>query len=526
MSKNRLVLPGTDPAPGSHRDPATATRRRPRPTAPASPIGDLRRLLAQQGFQRIAGGPPVPGNRLRILRDARENYPAWMAAIESARRTIHLEMYIVHDDTIGRRFRDLLAARARAGVTVRVLYDWFGSLRLLGRRFWAPLRAAGGEVRVANPPNLDSLLGWASRDHRKLLSVDGSRAFISGLCIGDAWIGDPARGIAPWRDTGVELMGPAVADAEAAFAAAWALAGRPIPPGELPRRGATPAAGSVVLRVIASAPETTELYRLDLLVAVAARERLWLTDAYFMATPPYRQALRSAALDGVDVRLLVPHGSDIEWIANVSRRMYRSLLEAGVRVFEWNGPMVHAKTAVADGRWTRIGSTNLNLASWLGNWELDVAIDDAGIAREMEAIFLEDLTNATEVVITPRNTVRPHAPARRARSGLGSSSRALKDAARMGSVLGAAVRGHRTLEPNESWSLLTFALSLLALAAVAALLPRLVAYPLAALSGLAGGLLLLKAARLRRGHRTAEADESHPRRAEKRPPQESRDGDA
>ena len=124
---------------------------------------------------------------------------------------------------------------------------------------------------------------------------------------------------------------------------------------------------------------------MDLLVAVAARERLWLTDAYFMATPPYRQALRSAALDGVDVRLLVPHGSDIEWIANVSRTMYRSLLEAGVRVFEWNGPMVHAKTAVADGRWTRIGSTNLNVSSWLGNWELDVGIEDEGIAREMAA---------------------------------------------------------------------------------------------------------------------------------------------
>ena len=303
----------------------------------------------------------MPGNRLRVLRDARENYPAWAAAIESARRTIHLEMYIVHDDATGRRFRDALVARATAGVTVRVLYDWFGSLRLVGRGFWAPLRAAGGEVRVANPPSLDSLLGWASRDHRKLLTVDGAEAFISGLCIGDAWAGDPARGIAPWRDTGVQLAGPAVADAEAAFAAAWALAGPPIAPAELPRREAIPAAGTVTLRVIASAPETTELYRMDLLVAVAARERLWLTDAYFMATPPYRQALRSAALDGVDVRLLVPHGSDIEWIANVSRTMYRSLLEAGVRVFEWNGPMVHAKTAVADGRWTRIGSTNLNV---------------------------------------------------------------------------------------------------------------------------------------------------------------------
>jgi CDP-diacylglycerol--glycerol-3-phosphate 3-phosphatidyltransferase/cardiolipin synthase len=193
---------------------------------------------------------------------------------------------------------------------------------------------------------------------------------------------------------------------------------------------------------------------------------------------------------------LVPHGSDIEWIANVSRTMYRSLLEAGVRIFEWNGPMVHAKTAVADGRWTRIGSTNLNLASWLGNWELDVGIEDEGIAREMAAIFLDDLTNATEIVITPRNTVRPNEPGPQARSELGSSTRALTDATRMGSVLGAAVRGHRTLEPRESWSVAVFAAALLALALVAAFLPRLVAYPIALLSGVTGGLLLLKAVRL------------------------------
>jgi phosphatidylserine/phosphatidylglycerophosphate/cardiolipin synthase-like enzyme len=410
-------------------------------------------------------------------------------------------MYIVHDDATGRRFRDELVARARAGVTVRVLYDWFGSLRLVGRGFWAPLRAAGGEVRVANPPGVDSLLGWASRDHRKLLSIDGSQAFISGLCIGDAWAGDPARGIAPWRDTGVELAGPAVADAEAAFASAWALAGSAIPAAELPRREAIPPAGPVALRVIASAPETTALYRMDLLVAVAARERLWLTDAYFLATPPYLQALRSAALDGVDVRLLVPHGSDIEWIANLSRTLYRSLLEAGVRVFEWDGPMVHAKTAVADGHWSRIGSTNLNLWSWLGNWELDVAVEDAGIAGQMAEMFLDDLRNATEIVITPRNRVRRSAPGPRARSELGSSSKALKGVARMGSVLGAAVKGHRTLESGESWSLGTFAVSLLGVAVVAALLPRVVAYPIAVLAGLTGGLLLLKAVRLRRDRR-------------------------
>src|SRR5262249_35899317 len=134
-----------------------------RRAATASPIADLRRLVAEQGFQRIAGGPAVPGNRLRILRDAQENYPAWLAAIGSARRAVRLEMYIVHGAGMGRRFRDLLPAGGRAGVPVRVLSDWFGSLRLIGPGFWRPLQAAGGEVRGANPPGLDSLLGWASR---------------------------------------------------------------------------------------------------------------------------------------------------------------------------------------------------------------------------------------------------------------------------------------------------------------------------------------------------------------------------
>ena len=468
-----------------------------------------RRLLTDDAFQRVAGAPRLPGNRLRVLRDARENYPAWIAAIESARRTVHLEMYIVHNDGAGQRFRDLLAEKARSGVEVRVLYDWFGSLRLIGSGMWKPLVAAGAAVRAASPPSLDGPLGWISRDHRKLLTVDGTLAFISGLCIGDAWLGDLERGLAPWRDTGVQFWGPAVADAEAAFAAAWALAGRPLAPEEVPRREDIPPAGDVAMRVIATSPDTAGLYRMDLLIAAAARQRLWLTDAYFMATVSYRQALAAAARDGVDVRLLVPHASDIEWIANVSRTMYRSLLEAGVRIFEWNGPMVHAKTAVADGRWTRVGSTNLNLSSWIGNWELDVAIEDAGVAKEMEAMYLEDLEGATEIVLTRRRKVRPERSAGHAeRAAGGSTSRVLAETARMGSVVGAAVRGHRALGRPEASSLVTMAVVLLALALIAILLPRTVAYTLGGLLAATAAFLLVRGLRLRFGPDPAESDDA------------------
>jgi cardiolipin synthase len=468
---------------------------------PSGRVGcDFDRMLSEDIFLRTTGATLIHGNRLRLLRDGRENYPAWVEAIGSARRTIHLETYIVHPDQTGRRFRDLLTQKAREGVRVRVLYDWFGSLHLGRGGMWKPLIEAGGEVRAMNPPSLNSLLGWASRDHRKLLTVDGRRAFISGLCIGDAWVGNPAKGIQPWRDTGVEIEGPAVADAEAAFASNWKVAGGSIPESEIVEREAISPAGSVALRIVSTTPETANLYRMDLMVAAAVQRTLWLTDAYFIGTTAYLQALRSAARDGVDVRLLVPHGSDIQWIANLSRTMYRSLLEAGVRVFEWNGPMIHAKTAVADGRWARVGSTNLNIASWLGNWELDVVIEDEAIGEQMAQMFLDDLKGATEVVLTGRNKVRPRRPIPRTprlQAASGSGKSMLSGVVRVGSTLNAAVRGNRPLNLAESSSLFSISFIFGILALLAIFFPKLIAYPIAGVAGWAGLWLLVKALKLR-----------------------------
>jgi cardiolipin synthase A/B len=180
-------------------------------------------------------------------------------------------------------------------------------------------------------------------------------------------LGVPEKRIEPWRDTGVEVRGPVVADIERAFAEVWARMGEPIPEHELTDRGALAPAGDVSLLFVASVPATAGMLRLGQLVASLARDRWWLTDAYYAGTTSYAQALRAAARDGVDVRLLVPNGTDIPLLRPLSRAGYRPLLEAGVRVFEWNGTMLHAKTAVADSRWARVGSTNLNVASWLGN---------------------------------------------------------------------------------------------------------------------------------------------------------------
>jgi cardiolipin synthase len=472
-------------------------------------------------FFRSAGAPLISGNAVRVLLDAQENYPAWLAAVETAQRTIHLEMYIVHNDTIGRRFRDALIAKARAGVAVRLMYDWFGALRPSSFRFWAPLTAAGGQVRVVNPPRPDSLLGLGSRDHRKLLVIDGEVAFIAGLCIGDDWVGNPQRGIAPWRDTGVEVRGPVVAEAEYAFAAAWATWGEGLPPGTVPAHDDLPRAGDVDVRIVPTSPDHPTLYRLELAAIGIAQHRIWLTDAYFMGTSVYIEALSAAARHGVDVRLLLPSNSDVRWAGNLSRTLYRRLLESGVRVFEWNGPMIHAKTAVADGRFVRVGSTNLNVSSWIGNWELDVVVESNALAASMERVYERDLASSTEIVINERDKVRLRSgtrprvrqhrvPGRRfSRAVGGSANRVLKDVAMAKSVLGSAVRGYRELGPHEVTSLLFFAAPALGLALVGALWPKALAWPIAVMAAIVALSLFSKAWRvlaLNRRRRAAEGE--------------------
>jgi cardiolipin synthase len=462
------------------------------------------RSLAEQAFSRAAGAPLVAGNRVRLLRDAEENYPAWLEAIAGAKRFVHFECYIIHEDEMGHRFADALAAKAREGVPVRLVHDWLGSFGNASRRFWRSLRAAGVDVRTYNPPQLDSPFGWLSRDHRKMLGVDGTVAFVTGLCVGQRWAGWPERGIPPWRDTGVEVRGPAVVDVEQAFADVWAGMGEPLPAAELPAPGSIPPAGDVALRVVASTPNTAGLYRLDQLIAAVARKTLWLTDAYFVGVAPYVQALGAAARDGVDVRLLVPNAGDVALLRPLSRAGYRPLLEAGVRVFEWNGSMLHAKTAVADSRWARVGSTNLNVASWLGNCELDVAVEDETFAREMEAMYAKDLEGSTEIVLTHRRmrwpSTRRSPPGGRAG---GSAGRAAAGALRLGRAVGAALTNRRLLGAAESQVMAVSGVVLLATAVVAALWPRLVAYPMAAVAGWLAIGLFARARRLWRTGRGA-----------------------
>lgn len=443
------------------------------------------RSLADHAFSRAAGAALIPGNCVCLLKDAGENYARWLDAIAKAKRHIHFECYIIHEDATGNMFADALIAKAREDVRVRVIYDWMGGLWKASRHFWNRLRAARIEVRCYNPPRLDSPFGWLSRDHRKMLAVDGEVGFITGLCVGRMWVGEPEKNVQPWRDTGVEIRGPAVAEIEHAFSRVWALMGERLPVDEAVATDAL--AGDVAVRIVATVPATAGLFRLDQLIAALASKRIWLTDAYYAGTAPYVQALTAAARDGVDVRLLVPNATDIPLIRLLSRAGYRPLLEAGVRVFEWNGTMVHAKTAVADGRWARVGSTNLNLSSWLGNYELDAVIEDEGFARQMEDMYLQDLDNSTEIVLDIKRKLRalgePRHPVAVTTSGGGSIGRAAAGALRIGNAVGAAFTSRRVLEPVEAKILITTGVLLAVLSVLFFFFPKAPAYTLVVLLG-------------------------------------------
>jgi cardiolipin synthase len=352
-----------------------------------------------RAIDRATGARPIPGNALRHIPDSPTALETMLGLVSGARRTVHFENYIIRGDRTGRRFGDALAERARAGVRVRVLYDAFGSLGTRGR-FWRELRRAGAEVRAFGPLWTSGPLDVFSRDHRKLVVVDGREAMLGGLCIGDEWAGDPARGRLPWRDTMVSVCGPAVPALDASFARVWTHAGGAIP--DDPVEPTPEPCGTSVARVVEGSPGRSRAYRAVQMLAASVTERLWITDAYLVAPPPLYASLVDAATSGVDVRLLLPGTSDIPIVRTFSRIGYRDLLRAGVRIFEYGGPMLHAKTIVADREWARVGSTNLNVSSLLGNYELDLVADCATLTEALSAQFRHDQSQSREVVLLER----------------------------------------------------------------------------------------------------------------------------
>lgn len=368
---------------------------------------------ADRALRRAGEAVRIEGNAVKLLRDGPEVFASWLEDIRRAERFILLENYIINNDRIGMQIADALIERAKAGIEVYVLYDWFGCLAT-SRQFWLRLQHAGIKVRAFAPFSWGAPLHSAQRNHRKSLAVDGIIGHVGGLCIGDAWAGteDPEshEKIAPWRDTAVRVAGPAAYELGLAFDETWSICGPPLPtrlfevPPPLPE-SAGPFESPV--RVVSGLPGRSRIYRLTQVLFTNATEKLWITDAYFLTPPTMYEALVAAARDGVDVRVLVPGRSDLPWIAWAGRAGFLGLLEAGVRVFEWDGPMLHAKSTVVDGKWARVGSSNLNLASLLTNWELDVVVEDATFGKAMEEMFLRDLSSSTELVLK-QSRLRSH----------------------------------------------------------------------------------------------------------------------
>lgn len=361
----------------------------------------------ERAIDRAAGGRPIPGNRVEVLFDGPIAFDRMLDLIAKAERWIHFDNYIFHADRTGARFADALIDRARDGLAVRVSTDWLGSLSTPAR-FWARFEAAGISVRHFHRPGLFDLSTVLSRNHRKLVVADGRRAVLGGICIGDEWAGDPARERLPWRDTALLVEGPAATALDQAFRRTWGVTGDQLPNDE--SAGDVAAAGTAAVRVLAGEPAQERAYRASELLLATAASRVWITDAYLVAPRRLFRYLVDAAREGVDVRLLVPGTSDLPLIRNLTRLGYRELLRSGVRIFEWKGPMLHAKTVVADGQWVRVGSSNLNHSSLVDNYELDVLVDDPGLAEQMEAQFRRDLDGSAEVRVRP---LRAPAPIRR-----------------------------------------------------------------------------------------------------------------
>jgi cardiolipin synthase len=367
-------------------------------SAPANSSPRLASVRALLELAALAGAPLRYGHLVRVLRDGALAFPAMLAAIRAARRSVCFENFILAHDATGEDFaRTLERTRAR-GVQVRVLYDPVGTLLVRGGSVASRLRPTGIEARPFRP--LSPLAPWSwlrlrHRDHRKLLVCDERTAVIGGICISDHWA--PAeRGGGGWRDTALLVRGPVVADLQQAFEQMWRRARGPVAADARFEASGEPK-GDAAACVVGDGPGRGRVAKMYGWLADRAEESIELTDAYFVAPPIVTEALIRAARRGVRVRLLVPGRNNHPVMGFAARRIYAPLLDAGVEIYEWSGVMLHAKTAVVDGLVTLVGSSNLDPLSLRRNYELNLLVGDPETGRQMRELFANDLEDATPV---------------------------------------------------------------------------------------------------------------------------------
>jgi cardiolipin synthase len=355
--------------------------------------------------------PPVPKpyaervlgeDAVALLRDGEQAYPAMLAAIAGAERTICFETYILRDDTAGKRFLDALMERARTGVCVLLMFDAWGS-RVSDATLEA-LEASGVTVRPFRPWRFAgslarSLARHRRRNHRKSLVVDGRVAFTGGMNVSDdyAAVSDGGEG---WRDTNLRIEGPSARSLERLFLETWRRNRGPKP--DLTRFGDGPVRASPRLRIVGNGfvRESKRVRRAYLEAFAGARERIFITNAYFLPPANVVRQLVAATKRGVRVAVILAATTDVKLVLYAARGLYPVLLRGGIELYEWTDERVlHAKTAVVDGRWTTVGSTNLDPLSLMQNLEVNAIVDDAGFGASAEQLFLEDLGRCRRITV-------------------------------------------------------------------------------------------------------------------------------
>lgn len=345
-------------------------------------------------LRRIDQAPIFEGNRVRVFFQGAEAFTAMCQAVEEARSEILVESYIWKDDSTGYAFLDALGKAASRGVSVRVLADAWGSIATRSS-FWQEMRRHGIETRLFHPL-FPHLLVQPFRDHRKILLVDRRTGFTGGMNIGDEYGSSRRSRTGPWRDTHARVEGPAAWQMAVVFSEAWGRAGGsslqipPLEPGP---------PGGVGVLVLDSRPGRGHGETAAVLAAIvaAARKRIWITNAYFAPRRAAVDVLGDAVKRGADVRLLLPGRSDVPLVRHAGHGHYAALLDRGVRLFEYEAAILHAKSLVADDSVSLVGSTNLDFRSFHFNAECNLVILDEGTASVLAAVFEEDLTHSCEI---------------------------------------------------------------------------------------------------------------------------------
>ncbi|MBI4837562.1 MAG: hypothetical protein HY806_00085 [Nitrospirae bacterium] len=351
--------------------------------------------FSQTRIEEILGIPFTADNYVRLLKSGAETFQTIFDSVSTARHFICIEFYIFRDDDTGRKLADLLKEKSRQGVKVYLLYDHFGSF-MTSRGFWSDMKKAGINLRVSRPFRWSSPGHYIHRNHKKLLIIDGQKAFTGGFNIADEYHGYLKIRKLAWRDTGIYLEGPIAQTLFEIFRKSWAAwRGEPI----IHTQEAH--AGNHRVPVIPifsnSARSRRRLRQLFFYSINNARGRILITTAYFTPSRRILMTLEDAVQRGVKVQILLPDKSDLFPVDYVARASYTKLLRAGIEVYTYQGKILHAKTAVFDDCWSIVGSANLDFQSLRRNDEGNVGILDEVFTRQLTEVFEEDLSQSVKI---------------------------------------------------------------------------------------------------------------------------------